>query len=95
MTAERDGKRIAVEIKSFVGRSGTQEIERSVGQFVVYSDALDLSPEHSDRMLFIAVRTSTYQSYFEAGLGKVLLEKNRLRLIVFDEELEEISQWIP
>jgi|SRR5579871_184199 len=95
VTAERGNERIAVEVKSFVNRSGTQELERSVGQFIVYSDALHLSVQHADRILYVAIRTSTYLALFETGPGKMLLNNHRLRLIVFDAEQEEIRQWIP
>src|SRR5262245_50986256 len=92
--AERGSERIAVEVKSFVNRSGVQELERSVGQFIVYTDALQLSPNHADRTLFLAIRRSTYLALFETGLGKLLLDNHRLRIIVFDPEQEVILQWI-
>lgn len=95
VTAERGTERIAVEIKSFVNRSRTQDIERAVGQFVVYQDALALSPENSDRILYLALRESSYLTLFETSLGKMLLNNRRLKLVVFDLEMETITRWIP
>lgn len=40
IAAERDGQRIAVEIKSFVGASNIRELELAVGLFVLYREIL-------------------------------------------------------
>ncbi len=94
VTAERGNERIAVEVKSFVNRSGTQELERAMGQFVVYVDALQQSEANADRELYLAVRESTYLALFESDIGKMLLDNRRLRLIVFEPEQEVITRWI-
>lgn len=52
VTADRDGERIAVEIKSFVSLSAVQDLKEAVGQFWLYELALQKSPEHRDRTLF-------------------------------------------
>ena len=49
LAAERDGERIAVEIKSFVGPSLVQDLKEALGQFVLYSDALADSPAERPR----------------------------------------------
>ena len=41
IAAEQDGKRIAVEVKSFFGRSEISELERALGQFVLYESLLE------------------------------------------------------
>ena len=40
LAAERNGERIAVEIKSFVKLSMVQDLKEALGQFVLYEDAL-------------------------------------------------------
>lgn len=40
-TAEKEGRKIAVEVKSFVGQSEMSELEKAVGQFVLYRFALN------------------------------------------------------
>lgn len=40
IAAERDGQRIAVEVKSFIGASNIRELELAVGQFVLYREIL-------------------------------------------------------
>jgi hypothetical protein len=95
VAAERDGQRIAVEIKSFLGKSPVQDLKEALGQFILYSDALADSPLDSDRTLYIAVRQETYELIFLEEAGQRLLERGRARLIVFDAEGEVILQWIP
>ena len=94
VAAERDGERIAVEIKSFVSLSAVQDLKEAVGQFWLYDLALRQSPYEADRGLFLAVRRTVYEEVFVEGIGKLFLNKNALRLIVFDPDEEEITKWI-
>lgn len=95
VAAERGNVRIAVEIKSFLSRSAVHDLKEASGQFMLYEEALKRSPANADRVLYLAVRATVYASLFVGGIGRILLESRRLRLIVFEEETEEIVQWIP
>ena len=94
VTADRDGERIAVEIKSFVSLSSVQDLKEAVGQFWLYELALRKSLAHRDRSLFLAIRQEMFESVFVKGIGKLFLENNALQIIVFDEDIEEIREWI-
>lgn len=48
-----------------------------------------------DRSLYLAVSRLTFNSVFTIELGQVLLKNQIIRLVVFDEEIEAIVQWIP
>lgn len=93
VAAERNGERIAVEIKSFVKLSLVQDLKEAVGQFVLYEGALAESPKNTDRTLFLAIRNETYDAVFEEALGQMLLRHKQLRLIVFDLIEEVIILW--
>ena len=95
VAAERNGERIAVEIKSFVSRSAVQDLKEALGQFVLYTDALDDSPADADRTLFLAIRQETYNDVFSDDAGQKLIQRGRVRLIVFDPVREEVQKWIP
>jgi len=41
LAAEKDNRRIAVEVKSFVSTSEMAELERGLGQFIIYRGALE------------------------------------------------------
>lgn len=92
IAAEKPGRRIAVEIKSFVGASEVDDLKNALGQFVLYHDILARSD--SDRVLYLAVRETTFADVFEEPIGEILLENHRVRLIVFDSKTEVIIRWI-
>ena len=95
LAAERAGRRIAVEIKSFVKLSLVQDLKEALGQFILYEDTLARSENQSDRVLYLAIREDTYDELFVEPIGEMLLENHRLRLIVFDEVEEVLIKWIP
>ena len=94
ITAEREGERIAVEIKSFVSLSAVQDLKEATGQFFLYELALHESTLHADRVLYLAVRKTIFDTVFQTGVGSLAMRSNRLRLLVFDADTEEITQWI-
>jgi hypothetical protein len=90
--AQKLDHKIAVEIKSFTGRSDIDDLEKALGQYVLYQDVLtELEPQ---RELYLAVATSVVEDLFEEPIGKLLLKNRRLKLIAFDPKQEEIKQWI-
>lgn len=94
LAAERGQEKIAVEVKSFVGPSEMTDLERAVGQYIVYHDVL--AQEQPDRTLYLAVPDEIEVELFEEEpLGKLLLQNNRLKLITFDVEQEVIVKWTP
>ena len=94
VTAERDGERIAVEIKSFVKPSATLDLRDAAGQYWLYLLALRQSEVDADRILYLAVRASVYRAVFVEGIGSLFLQDHAMRLVVFDEDTEEITEWI-
>jgi len=66
IAAEKQGQKILVEVKSFLGRSFIHDLEQAVGQYVVYRDIL-LETE-LDFELYLAITQGTYKSYFQRQL---------------------------
>ena len=93
MAAEKDGRKIGVEVKSFTGHSEMNDLEKAVGQYVVYHDVLKKT--EPDRELYLAVPEEIFSDLFEEPIGKLLLDNERFRLIVFNPFGEEILKWIP
>jgi len=91
--AERHGQRIAVEIKSFLGKSGVADLEQALGQYVLYN--LVLTELDSERIVYVAVSSATYEDVFQKPLGQLVVQRLPLRLIVVDLETTEVTQWIP
>lgn len=91
--AEKGDRKIAVEVKRFVGRSETRELEVTLGPFVLYGAALDEVEPY--RTLYVAVRAEVYEDIFEEPVGRLVLRKSGLRLLVFDPDRREVQRWIP
>ncbi|BAZ25744.1 XisH protein [Kalymmatonema gypsitolerans NIES-4073] len=92
LAAQKAECKIAVEIKSFTGRSDVDDLEKALGQYVLYQDVLsELEPE---RALYLAVPSSVFDDLFEEPIGKLLLRNRRLMVISFDPKQEVIRQWI-
>lgn len=93
ISAERKTQRIVVEVKSFVGRSDVKDLEQALGQYVLYRQILN--EMGSNRILYLAVSKTTFNSVFTIELGQILLKNQILKLLVFDDTKEAIAQWIP
>lgn len=90
--AEKQGRKIAVEVKSFVSDSPVHDLEEAVGQYIVYEDILELS--EPERIIYLAIRAEIYAQIFSEPIGQLLLEKKRFKLIVFEALEETIVRWI-
>jgi hypothetical protein len=93
IAAEREGQKIAVEVKSFLERSSAiSEFHTALGQFINNRGALRrLQPE---RVLYLAVPLTTYKTFFQLDFPKDMILENQLKMIVYDVEQEVIFKWI-
>ncbi|MCB1193803.1 MAG: XisH family protein [Leptospiraceae bacterium] len=92
ISAEKNGEKIAVEIKSFVGTSLVSEYHSALGQFINYKIVLqEMEP---DRTLYVAITKKVYQRFLNYSFFSFSIKKNNLYIIVFDPTKEEIIQWI-
>lgn len=90
--AEKYGRKIAVEIKSFTAPSPVSELEKALGQYELYS--LILEDEDPQRILFLAVNDYIFETFFAEEIGQKILKKKNLRVIVFNPTTQEIIKWI-
>ncbi|NJO52721.1 MAG: fatty-acid oxidation protein subunit alpha [Leptolyngbyaceae cyanobacterium RM2_2_4] len=91
LAAERNGEKIAVEIKSFISPSATSEFSTALGQFLKYQLALE--EVQPDRLLYLAIPADAYRDFFTLELPRLLVQRYQVRLIVYDPEEEVITQW--
>jgi hypothetical protein len=84
---------IAVEVKSFTAKSEITELERALGQFVLYEKVL----KHRDprRLLFLAVPHRILSGLFVESFGDVLLMDSSLRIFGYDVGTIEVTTWLP
>jgi XisH protein len=90
--AEKEGQKIAVEVKSFLAQSAISEFHTALGQFINYRFAL--SQEQPERTLYLAVPLDTYNNFFRLPFTQAITQQNQLRLLIYDIEKEEIVKWI-
>ncbi|MGF1540210.1 MAG: element excision factor XisH family protein [Pleurocapsa sp.] len=91
IAAEKGEKKIAVEIKSFLGESDISEFHTALGQFLSYRLALkNLEPE---RMLYLAVPEETYNSFFSLPFMQLAIDEYEIKILVYSPEKENIKRW--
>ncbi|MCY7333173.1 MAG: XisH family protein [Pseudanabaena sp. CAN_BIN31] len=92
IAAEREGTKIAVEVKSFIGSSAISEFHKALGQFINYKIAL--SQKQPERTMYLAVPIATYETFFKLELIQLVIKTQGIRLIVYNPSKQEIEQWI-
>jgi hypothetical protein len=90
--AEREGEKIAIEIKAFRGQSFIHNMHEALGQYNIYRVALTM--ERPDLTIYLAVPEKTYLARFQSRLIKAVIAANKLNIIVYNEENQSIISWI-
>jgi hypothetical protein len=91
LAAERDERRIAVEIKSFVGRSVVNDLADALGQYTLYKSWL--LRKDPARLLYLAVDQEVAHANFADISIQVLIEDYQIRLLVVNAITERIVEW--
>jgi hypothetical protein len=92
IAAQKEEQKIAVEIKSFIGLSPINDLENALGQYVLYQNIL--KDTDTERILYLAIREEVYKDLFSEPIGQLLLKNKQIKLIVFNPDKQELSQWI-
>ena len=91
IAAEKEGQKIAIEIKNFLNPSKITELYAALGQFIIYR--LALQEQEPERMLYLAVPITVYNEFFILPFIQSVIKTNQLCLVVYNIEQEVISQW--
>ncbi|MEL4898138.1 XisH family protein [Crocosphaera sp. Alani8] len=92
IAAQRHDSYIAVEIKSFLGASSVSEFHTALGQFINYRFALE--EKDPERVLYLAVPSNIYNEFFSLKFIQKVVRQSDLKLIIYQEQKEIITQWI-
>ena len=80
-----------LKLRALLDASEVEDLRDAVGQYVLYESALArIEPE---RTLYLAIRQRSYTEVFEEEIGRMLLERDVIKLIVFDPKTEVIVRW--
>jgi hypothetical protein len=91
IAAERSNEKIAVEIKSFLSGSAVSEFHTALGQYLNYR--LLMQEQYPKYKLYLAIPSSTYDSFFQLPFVQTTIEQYQLKLAVYLPEKQEIVKW--
>ncbi len=92
IAVEREGQKIVVEIKSFVGRSLMTDFHLAVGQYRVYQMLLqETAPEYD---LYLAIDDITYTNFFKREGIEFLVRSSQIKIFVVNIDEQEIVEWL-
>lgn len=89
--AERNARKIAVEVKSFISPSPVRDLEVALGQYIIYRSFLSLTDP--ERQVYLAIREEIFNSFFQCKAVQTIIEQNQILLIVIDTANEVIVRW--
>jgi hypothetical protein len=89
--AEKAGRKIAVEVKSFLSNSALRDFHLALGQCLNYRLALQM--REPDRTLYLAVPFDTFDSFFQERFVREAVRLYQLKLLVYNPEKEVVIEW--
>lgn len=93
LAAEKGARRIAIEIKTFIGPSLIADLQQAVGQFVMYEAVL--ARIEPGRELYLAVPDEVLDTVLADDIGALMVEQTLTRVVSFSPRTEEVVRWIP
>lgn len=90
--AEKEARKIAVEIKSFSNVSQITDFYTALGQYLCYKVAL--AERQPERILYLAIPDLVYDLFFAEELIQKVLQAYPVKLLVYDLSNKEIQSWI-
>ncbi|WP_427160089.1 XisH family protein [Aliinostoc sp. HNIBRCY26] len=91
LLAEQAGRRIVIEIKSFISPSLMKDFQNALGQYILYRDILQLANKNYE--IYLAIRDTIFETFFQRKSVQAVVELHQIKLIVFNNEREEITLW--
>ncbi|MEZ4935019.1 MAG: element excision factor XisH family protein [Saprospiraceae bacterium] len=92
IAAERGEEKIAVEIKTFVNASFITALYEAVGKYIIYRNIVEM--KEPDRILYMATPEPIYDEFFKEEVLQETLRKEKFKLIVYNPDIQTITQWI-
>ncbi|MFN0214421.1 MAG: element excision factor XisH family protein [Saprospiraceae bacterium] len=90
--AEKDGRIIAIEVKSLIGRAFIFDFYQSLGQFLVYRHALEKSDPK--RVLYLAIPQKAHTELAQIEIFQEIWNVFSVNLLIFDAQNHVLMQWI-
>ncbi len=91
IAAQKENRKIAVEVKSFLNVSVINDFHLASGQFMNYR--LILKQQEPERILYLAIPLDIYNTFFQLLFTRIAIEEYQIKLIVYDSDREVIVKW--
>ena len=91
--AEKEHRKIAVEIKSFISLLPLKDFYNALGQYQLY--ILALKHRFPDRVLYLAMPDESYELLRSDDLLAELIDELDLNYLIFNSKQKTITKWIP
>ncbi len=91
LLAEQEGRKIVVEIKSFISPSPMRDFENALGQYILYRDILELANKNYE--IYLAIRDTIYDTFFQRKSIQAVVKRHEIEFVIFNNENEEITLW--
>ena len=92
IAAEKEGTKIAVEIKSFLSASKIADFYNALGQFLTYK--IGLEAEEPERILYLAIPRAVNDELFSLKLIETAVKQYQIRSIVYEIKTGVITKWL-
>jgi hypothetical protein len=92
IAAEKEHRKIAVEIKSFLSDSEMNDLENALGQYSLYR--LMLLKKEPERVLYLAVPHTLHDLLLLESDFRYILRELQVCLIFYNVQTQEITEWI-
>jgi hypothetical protein len=82
---------LTIEVKVFGTASHATELEKAVGQYVLYRSILKHA--NSPIQTYLAIPTQIHRTFFQHRIVQNLIKDEQIRLLIFNPDTETIEQW--
>lgn len=91
ISAEKNGQKIAVEVKSFQEESNIYQFHAALGQYLNSRSGLrEILPDYT---VYLAIPLEIYREFFQLKFIQKRIEEHDMKLLVFRPDTEEIVLW--
>ncbi|MEH2383765.1 MAG: XisH family protein [Nostoc sp.] len=84
LLAEQEGRKIVVEIKSFISPSPMRDFENALGQYILYRDILQLASKNYK--IYLAIRDTVFDTFFQRKSIQAVVKLQQIEFIIFNNE---------
>lgn len=92
ISAEKNGEKIAVEIKTFGLASFITALYEAIGKYIIYRIALEQM--QSDRVLYLAIPAKIYTKFCEEPLVKLVFQQYDFKILLYKTDTKSELEWI-